>query len=116
VLACGHSGLSELRDKAHLVAHCELSETAIRDAVAVEIEFVAIGGQNEPAILLREQAHDPSVVWDGVQLHIAAHLARMVFEQPLSGIESVADRDVNVLMAAVLPQDRGRRQPRGPGP
>ena len=25
----------------------------------------------------------------------------MVFEQPLSGIESVADRDVNVFMAAV---------------
>ena len=93
--------LRMLCDKAHLVPHRELVEAAIRDAVAVEIEFVAIGGQNEPAILLREQAHNPSVVWHGVQLHIAAHLTRMVFEQPVSGIESVADRHVNVFMAAV---------------
>jgi hypothetical protein len=41
------------------------------------------------------------VVGHRVQLHLAAPLANMIFEQPAGGIESVADRDVYVLMRMV---------------
>ena len=44
-----------LRDKTHLVADGELVETAIRDAVAVEIDLAAVRGRDEAAILLGEQ-------------------------------------------------------------
>ena len=35
--------LGILRDKTHFIAHGELFEPAIRDAVAVEIDLVAVG-------------------------------------------------------------------------
>ena len=41
-----------LCDETHLIAHRELIEPAIRDAVTVEIDLVAVGAQNEAAILL----------------------------------------------------------------
>ena len=41
-----------LCDKAHFVADCELFERIARDAIAVEINFVAIGAQDEAVILL----------------------------------------------------------------
>jgi hypothetical protein len=63
VLACGaRRTLEMLRDKTHLIAHRELVEATVRDAVAVEIDLVAIGPQDEAAILLGEKACDPTVV------------------------------------------------------
>jgi len=41
-----------LRDKTHLIAQRELVEPAIRDAVTVEIDLVAVSAQDEAAILL----------------------------------------------------------------
>jgi hypothetical protein len=43
--------LGMLRDEAHFLAHCELVEPAVGDAVAMEIDLVAIAAQDEPAIL-----------------------------------------------------------------
>ena len=93
--------LGMLRDKTHLIAHRELIEPSIRDAVTVEIDLVAVGAQDETAILLGEKACDPTVVRHRVMLHLASPLANMIFEQPAGGIESVADRDVDVLMRMV---------------
>jgi len=44
--------LGMLRDKTHLIAQRELVEPAIRDAVTVEIDLVAVSAQDEAAILL----------------------------------------------------------------
>ena len=60
--------LGMLRDKTHFVTHCELVEPAIGDTVAVEVDLVAVGAQDEAAILLGEQAGDPPVLGDRVQL------------------------------------------------
>lgn len=54
--------LGMLRNKTHLIAHRELVEPTIRDAVTVEIDLVAVGAQDEAAILLGQQARDPTVV------------------------------------------------------
>jgi len=37
-------------DKTYLVAHCDLVERPARDAVAVEINFTAVGGRDEPVV------------------------------------------------------------------
>ena len=42
--------LGMLRDKAHFVADRELVEPAVCDAVAVEVDLIAIGAQDEAAI------------------------------------------------------------------
>src|SRR5262249_19662378 len=56
---------------------------------------------DEAAILLGQEARDPSVVGHRMELHFAASLAPMILEQPASGIEGVADRDIDVLMRMV---------------
>src|SRR5215471_11713738 len=93
--------LRMLRDKTHFIADGELVKPAIGDAVAVEVDLVAIGTQDEAAILLGEQAGDPPVLGNRVQLHLAAPLANMIFEHPAGGVEGVADRDVDILMRLV---------------
>ena len=93
--------LEMLRDKTHLIAQRELVEPAIRDAVTVEIDLVAVSAQDEAAILLGEKACDPTVVRHRVQLNLAAPLANMIPEQSAGGIESVADRYVDILMRMV---------------
>jgi len=90
-----------LRDKAHVIADRELVEPAVRDAVAVKIDFVAVGAQNEAAILLGDKPGDPPMVRHRVQLDVPSSLANVVFEESAGGVESVPDRDVNILMSVM---------------
>ena len=94
-------GFGILRDKTDLIAEREIVELAICDAVAVELEFIAVGAQDEAAILLGEEPRDPSMVGHRVQLDISPSLANVVFEQPAGCVEGVADRHVDVLMGMV---------------
>jgi hypothetical protein len=85
----------------HLVAGRELVEPAIRHAVAVEIDLVAVTAQDKAAILLGLEAHYPPMVGNGMQFDITARLANVVFEQPAGGVERVADRDVHIFVRMV---------------
>lgn len=87
-----------LCNKAYLIADSELVEPAIRDAVAVEIDLGAVGGQNEAAILLGEQTRDPAMIGHRMQLYLATLFANIIFEQPADGIERVANGDMGILM------------------
>ena len=93
--------LGMLRDETHFVSDRKLVEATIRDAVAMEIDLVAVGAQDETAILLGEEARDPPVIGHGVHLDIPASLANVILEQPAGSIESIADRDIDVLMRMV---------------
>ena len=93
--------LGMLRDETHLIANREFFERAVHDAVAMEIDLAAIGAQNEAAILRGQEPRDPPVVGHRVQLDVAASLANVIFEQPASGVECVADRDIDILMRMV---------------
>ena len=102
MLACGPAGLlGVLRDKTHLIAHRKLVEPVIGDAVAMEVNLVAIGAQNEAAILLGKKARDLPVVGHRMHFDIAAPFANMIFKQPAAGIEGVAERDVDILIRMV---------------
>jgi hypothetical protein len=90
-----------LRHEAHFVADGELVEPAIGHAVAVEIDFGAVTGPDEPAVLVGEQARDPTVVRYRMQLHVAAALTDIIFEQPSDRIERIAHRDMSVLMCVI---------------
>jgi hypothetical protein len=89
------------RDETYLVANRELFERSVRDAVAMEIDLAAVGAQYEAAILRGQEPRDPSVVGHRVQLGVAPPLANVIFEQPASCVESVADRDIDILMRMV---------------
>jgi hypothetical protein len=90
--------LKTLRDKAHLVAYSKGCESAVHNDVAVEINLVAIGTHDEPAILLGQKPRDPPMIRDSMQFDIAAPLTDMVLEQPAGGVEGVADRDIDIVM------------------
>jgi len=93
--------LGMLCDKTDFIADRELIEPTIRNAVAVEIEFIAVDAQDEAAILLGQEPSDQSMVGHRVQLDISPSLANVVFEEPAGGVESIADRDVDVFMGMV---------------
>src|SRR6516164_3881320 len=93
--------LSVLYDKTDFIADLKLVEPAVRDAVAVEVDLVAVGAQDKAAILLGEEPRDPSVVGHRVQLDVSASLANVVFELPAGRVESIADSDVDILMGMV---------------
>ena len=93
--------LGVLCNKTHLIAHPELVEPAIGDAVTVEIDLIAVGAQNEAAILLGKNTRDLPVVGHRMYLDITAPLPNVVLEQPAGGIEAVAERDIDVLMRMV---------------
>src|SRR6516225_12373525 len=90
--------LGTLGDKTHFLADSELVKPAIRNAVAVEIDLVAIDAQDKPAILLGKEPGDSAVVGDRVELDVSASLANVVFEEPAGRVESVADRHVDILI------------------
>jgi len=93
--------LGVLRNKTDFIAHRELVEPAIGDAVAVEIDLVAVGAQYEAAILLGKNTRDLPVVGHRMYFDITAPLTNVIFEQPAAGIEGVAERDVDVLIRMV---------------
>jgi hypothetical protein len=86
------------RHETNLAANRELFERAVHDAVAMEIDLAAIRAQNEAAILRGQEPPDPTVVGHGVQLDVAPPLANVILEQPASCVESVANRNIDILM------------------
>lgn len=95
------STLRMLRNKTDLIANGELVEAAIRDTIAMKVDFVVVGTCDKSAIPIGEESHDPPVVGHRVQLDVAASLANVIFEQPASCVERVADRDIDILMRMV---------------
>ena len=59
---CAFGALGMLCNKTHFIADRELVEPAIGDAVAVEVDLVAVDAQNKAAILLGEEPRNPAVV------------------------------------------------------
>ena len=75
----------------------------------MEIDFVACGGVDEPAILFPQQPHNPTVIGHGVHFDGATPLAGVICELASRGVEGVPDRHMGVLMrvvrAAVMSDD-----------
>src|SRR5579871_767981 len=90
--------LRMLRDKAYLIADGKRREPVFDDAVAMEIDLLTAGAQNEAAIPIGMQPHNPSVVGHLVQLDVATRPPGMVFQEPAGGIERITDRDIDIFM------------------
>jgi hypothetical protein len=95
------STLRMLCDETDFVANLQLVEAVIRDAVAMEIDFVAVCTCNEAAIPIGEETRNSSVIGHRVELDVAASAANVILEQPASCVERVADRDMDILMGMV---------------
>ena len=93
--------LGVLRNKTDFIAHRKLVKPAVCDAVAVEVDLITVGADDEAAILLGKETRDPPVVGHRVHLDIPASLANVLFEQPAGRVEGVADRDIDVLVRMV---------------
>jgi len=52
------------------MADCEPVERAACDAVAVEINFPALGGRDEPVVFLREEPDYATVIGHGMQFDL----------------------------------------------
>ena len=90
--------LGMLRNKTHLVTDGQLFKPAVHNTVSMEVDLIALGAHDEAAILLRKEPRDPPMVGHRMQLDVTPPLTNMVFEQPARGVESVADRDVDILV------------------
>ena len=51
--------------------------------------------------MLGQQPRDPPVVGHRMQLDVAASQANVIFEESAGGVESVANRDMDILMRMV---------------
>src|SRR4051794_17692614 len=109
VLAEGHhaaclrtlDALRLLRDEAHLITNLELIKRAANDAVAMKIDFAAVGACDKAAILLGKKACDASVIGHAVYFDLAAAAARMILELAARGVKSVANGGMDVLMCVL---------------
>ena len=86
-------------DDADLAAHRKVVETA-DNAVAMEIDLFAPGCLDETVVL--GQADHLAMVRHGMCFDLSAHYPDMVLEQPVCRVESVADRNINILVGMVL--------------
>jgi hypothetical protein len=82
-----------LRDEPHLVADRELIECPADDTIAVEIDFTAVGGRNEPVVLLREQPDYATVIGQAMQLDFTPMNTGVILDLAAGGIEGVANGD-----------------------
>jgi hypothetical protein len=65
---------------------------------------------NEAAIPIGEEPGDPSVVGHRVQLDVAASLANVIFQQPASCVECIADILMRMMRLGIAPDhDLARR-------
>ena len=88
-------------DVADVITDCERSELSVDDAVAMEINLIAICCFDEPIILLGHKLGDAALVGAVVVFNVAPLAADVVLQLPASGVEHVADRDMDVLMSMV---------------
>jgi hypothetical protein len=77
-------------------------ETAVQQAVAVEIDQLAVERLDHAVILLGVELGDPPLLRGFVGLDRAALLAAVFLEAPACGVEGVADRHVDVLVRVAL--------------
>jgi hypothetical protein len=88
-------------DVADMITDCERVEPSADDAVAMEIELIAICCFDKPIILLGHKLGDAALVGAVVILHVASLATNVVLKLPASGVERVADRDMDVHMSMV---------------
>jgi hypothetical protein len=82
-----------LRDETHLIADRELVERSAHDTIAMEIDFAAIGGRNEPVVFLREQPDYATVIGQAMQLDFTPMNTCVILDLAAGGIEGVANGD-----------------------
>jgi hypothetical protein len=87
-----------LRDEAHLVANLELIKRAANDAVAMKIDFAAVGAHDKAAILLGKEPRDAPVIGHAVQFDLATAVARMILKLTARGVKSVTNGGMDVLV------------------
>lgn len=84
--------------KADFLAFVQDVETAIRDAVAVKVDFAAIAARDEAVICLGMKLRYDAVRRDLVFLNVTSPLADNVLKLASRGLKGIADPHVNVLM------------------
>ena len=84
--------------KADFLAFVQEVETAIRDAVAVKVDFAAIAARDEAVICLGMKLRYDAVRRDLVFLNVTSPLADNVLKLASRGLKGIADRHVNVFM------------------
>ena len=84
--------------KADFLAFVQDVETAIRDAVAMKVDFAAIAARDDAVICLGMKLRYDAVRRDLVFLNVTSPLADNVLKLASRGLKGIADTHVNVLM------------------
>jgi hypothetical protein len=85
-----------------LVTNPQFLESTVGHGITVKIDFAAIAGVDETVVPLGDDARDPAVGWNLMRLHVASLPPDMVLELTPYGVETIADRNVDVLVGVVL--------------
>ncbi len=83
-------------------ARLERVELSVQDAVAVEVDLLAVGALDETEVALGEQPCDPPMRRRGVRLHFAATLGGMAVELPSGGAKGVADGGRQIFVRVIV--------------
>jgi hypothetical protein len=87
-----------LRDETHLIADRELVEAVAHDTIAVEIDFAAVRGCNEPVIFLWEQPDYPTIIGQAMQLDFTPMNTCVILDLAAGGSERVVNGDCNIVV------------------
>ena len=98
--------LAHFLHEVHTLAGDQLVEVIFDDAVAVEIDFMAVGAGDDAVVLLGNNVHDDAVRQRLMRLDLAALLADIVFELAARIVKRVANRNIDVFMRLVEGKDR----------
>jgi hypothetical protein len=103
----GHCGrarpalAADLFDEPHASADREAIERVVKDAVAVEVELLALVGHDKPIPFVREQLGDAAVPCLLVRLHVASLPVHEVLKSTSGVVERRVDRRVQVLVVTI---------------
>jgi hypothetical protein len=105
---CDGAGLQPLLtfagmgEKADFVANAQPVEGIVDDAVAVHVDLLSIGRQDEAVTLVREQTSDRAVLLRFMGLGLPTDAPGVVLKPPAHSIESIADGDIDVFMGVMF--------------
>ncbi len=94
-------GVARLLPEEHLAAHVDGLEVMIRDRVAVEVDFPAVGRLDEAVGREGKELRDPAAATGVVRFLLAPHAADVILQPAAGRREGVAECDVHVFVRVV---------------
>ncbi len=98
---CLRTLFAELLGKGHARAHVQPGKCTVENAVAVEVNFLAITGLEEAELTGRIDTHDRSRGQALMVFHLALRAADLILELPAGVFEGIVNGECEICMPLI---------------